>query len=158
GVTKESLTERIASELKDQFPGVVFNFSQMISDNVEEALSGVKGENSVKVIGPDIKMNETSADEIASAMKHVTGVHDLGVFRSLGQPSIKIAAARDLAARYGLNSGDVNAVVQAAIGGVGVTQLYEGEKHFEVVVRWMPPYRDSVAAIRRITVTAPDGT
>jgi cobalt-zinc-cadmium resistance protein CzcA len=157
GLTKESLTQAIANELHERFPGVVFNFSQMISDNVEEALSGVKGENSVKVIGPDVEVNEKKADEVVAAMKRVSGVQDLGVFRSLGQPSIKIAAARDLAARYGLNSGDVNAVVQAAIGGVGVTQLYEGEKHFEVVVRWTKAARDSIAAIRRITATAPDG-
>jgi cobalt-zinc-cadmium resistance protein CzcA len=158
GVTKASLTESMSQELREQFPGVVFNFSQVISDNVEEALSGVKGENSVKVIGPDLKENEAKANDIVDVMRGIRGVRDLGVFHSLGQPNIKITVAREQAARYGLNSGDVNAVVQAAIGGESVTQLYEGEKHFDVVVRWMPPFRDSVAAMRRITVAAPDGS
>jgi cobalt-zinc-cadmium resistance protein CzcA len=158
GVTKESLTDQIAKELEQQFPGVIFNFSQMISDNVEEALSGVKGENSVKVIGPDLRTNEAKADEIADAMEKVGGVHDLGVFRSLGQPNIKITIDRAAASRYGLNSGDVDAVIQAAIGGQTVTQVYEGEKHFDLVVRWLEPYRNSIPAIRQITVAAPDGT
>src|SRR5579859_6058427 len=157
GVTKETLTDQIANEMSDRFPGVVFNFSQMISDNVEEALSGVKGENSVKVIGNDLKTNEAKADEIADAMQSVKGVEDLGVFRSLGQPNIKITVDRAASARYGLNSGDVDAVIQAAIGGQAVTQVYEGEKHFDLVVRFMEPYRNSVQAIRQITVAGPDG-
>jgi cobalt-zinc-cadmium resistance protein CzcA len=156
GVTKDGLTDRIAKEMEEQFPGVVFNFSQMISDNVEEALSGVKGENSIKVIGPDLKTNESKADEVAAVMSSVPGVRDLGVFRSLGQPNVKITVDRAAAARYGLNSGDVDTVVQAAIGGQTVTQVYEGEKHFDLVVRWLEPYRNSVEAIRQITVTAPD--
>jgi cobalt-zinc-cadmium resistance protein CzcA len=158
GVTKETLTDQIAKELEEQFPGVIFNFSQMISDNVEEALSGVKGENSVKVIGPDLKTNEAKADAIADAMEKVDGVRDLGVFRSLGQPNIKITVNRAAASRYGMNSGDIDAVIQAAIGGQTVTQVYEGEKHFDLVVRWLEPYRNSVEAIRQITVAGPDGT
>jgi cobalt-zinc-cadmium resistance protein CzcA len=158
GVTKETLTDQIAKELEEQFPGVIFNFSQMISDNVEEALSGVKGENSVKVIGPDLKTNEAKADAIADAMEKVDGVRDLGVFRSLGQPNIKITVDRAAASRYGMNSGDIDAVIQAAIGGQTVTQVYEGEKHFDLVVRWLEPYRNSIEAIRQITVAGPDGT
>jgi cobalt-zinc-cadmium resistance protein CzcA len=158
GLTKESLTDRISKEMAEQFPGVVFNFSQMISDNVEEALSGVKGENSVKIIGPDLKTNEAKADDIADVMASVKGVEDLGVFRSLGQPNIKITVDRSAAARYGMNSGDIDAVIQAAIGGQTVTQVYEGEKHFDLVVRWLEPYRNSIQAIRQITVAAPDGT
>jgi cobalt-zinc-cadmium resistance protein CzcA len=157
GVTKETLTDQISKEMEDQFPGVVFNFSQMISDNVEEALSGVKGENSVKVIGQDLKTNEAKADQIAGLMGTVPGVQDLGVFRSLGQPNVKITIDRAAAARYGINSGDVDAVIQAAIGGQTVTQVYEGEKHFDLVVRWMETYRNSVQAIRQITVSGPDG-
>src|SRR5581483_3568089 len=158
GVTKASLTEELSRELEQAFPGVVFGFSQMISDNVEEALSGVKGENSVKVIGPDLRVNEAKADAIVDVMSTVAGVKDLGLFRSLGQPSIKITPDRAMCARYGLNTGDVEAVVQAAIGGQAVTQVYEGEKRFDLVVRFTERYRGSVEAIRRVFIAAPDGT
>ncbi|MBV9948520.1 MAG: efflux RND transporter permease subunit, partial [Myxococcales bacterium] len=158
GLTKEKLTELINRELTDSFPGVVFNFSQYISDNVEEALSGVKGENSVKVFGREIDSNEEIADAIVNVMAKVPGVADLGQFKSLGQPSVKIKPRRAVCARYGLNTGDVSAVVQAAIGGQAVTQVYEGEKFFDLTVRWKPEYRTSLEAIREITVTTPDGT
>ncbi|HZS38351.1 MAG TPA: efflux RND transporter permease subunit [Polyangia bacterium] len=156
GVTKEALTDELSHELEQSFPGVIFGFSQMISDNVEEGLSGVKGENSVKVIGPDLRVNEAKADAIVDVMSNVKGVKDLGLFRSLGQPSIKITPDRAMCARYGLNTGDVEAVVQAAIGGQAVTQVYEGEKRFDLTVRWLPAYRMSVQAIRNITVATPD--
>jgi cobalt-zinc-cadmium resistance protein CzcA len=157
GVTKESLTDQLSKELEQEFPGVIFNFSQMISDNVEEALSGVKGENSVKIIGPDIKTNVSKAAAIVDVMDHVDGVKDLGMLSSLGQPNIKITIDRAACARYGLNTGDVDAVVQAAIGGQAVTQVYDGEKHFDLTVRWLAPYRTSISAIRAITVPAADG-
>ena len=158
GLTKDKLTDILSHELQDAFPGVVFNFSQMISDNVEEALSGVKGENSVKVFGPQIERNEGVADAIVDTMGQVHGVADLGLFRSMGQPSIKIVSDRVLCERYGLNTGDVEAVVQAAIGGAAVTQVYEGEKSFALTVRWQEQSRNSLAAIRKITVAAPDGS
>ena len=158
GLTKEGLTHTLSGELTDAFPGVVFNFSQMIGDNVEEALSGVKGENTVKVVGPDIRVNEGLGDNISDVMEGVRGVHDLGMFRSLGQPSVKVSTDRVRAARYGLNTGDVEAVVQAAVGGQSATQVYEGEKHFDAVIRLQEPYRNSAAAIRRIPLFAPDGT
>jgi cobalt-zinc-cadmium resistance protein CzcA len=158
GLTKDQLTDQLAAELQEEFPGVVFNFSQYLSDNVEEALSGVKGENSVKVKGPDIPRNEAAADAIVNAMGGVRGVKDLGLFATLGQPSIRIVPDRLQSARYGLNTGDVAAVVAAAIGGQAVTQVYEGEKSFALTVRWQAPYRSSLAAIRAITVTAPDGS
>jgi cobalt-zinc-cadmium resistance protein CzcA len=157
GLDKEKLTETISAELSAAFPGVIFNFSQYISDNVEEALSGVKGENSVKVYGPDIVRNEGAADGIVDTMGRVTGIKDLGLFRSMGQPSIKIVPDRRVLERYGLNTGDVEAVVQAAIGGQAVTQVYEGEKSFALTVRWKEAYRNSVNAIRKITVSTPDG-
>jgi cobalt-zinc-cadmium resistance protein CzcA len=157
GVTKAKLTEQINKELTEAFPGVVFNFSQYISDNVEEAISGVKGENSVKVFGPNLDQNEKIADAIVGAMSKVRGVADLGHFRVLGEPSIKIIPRREECARYGLNTGDVDAVVQAAIGGQAITQVYEGEKHFDLIVRWKPQYRTSLEAIREITVSTPDG-
>jgi cobalt-zinc-cadmium resistance protein CzcA len=157
GLTKDKLTEELSRELAEAFPGVEFNFSQMISDNVEEAMSGIKGENSIKVIGPDLKVNEAKAQEIVDVLGGVAGVKDLGMFHTLGQPSVKIAVDRQACARYGLNTGDVNAVIQAAIGGQAVTRVYEGEKSFDLAVRWLKPYRDSVEAIRRITVTAAAG-
>ncbi|MGB8294537.1 MAG: CusA/CzcA family heavy metal efflux RND transporter [Polyangia bacterium] len=157
GVTKASLTDDIQRDLARAFPGVVFNFSQVISDNVEEAMSGVKGENTVKVVGPDLRVDETKAGEIVAAMNNVRGVADLGIFRSLGQPAIRITPSRTAAGRYGLNTGDVAAVIQAAIGGLAITQVYEGEKHFDLTVRWAEPYRRDLRAIRAILVAAPDG-
>src|SRR2546428_4508228 len=157
GMSKEKLTVQLSRELREAFPGVDFNFSQAIADNVEEAMSGVKGENTVKVVGPDLTVNEAKAAEIVSALQHVRGVEDLGMFRSLGQPDVKIAPDRERCGRYGLNVGDVAAVVQAAIGGQAVTQVYEGEKKFDLVVRWAEPYRKDLRAIRQILVPAPDG-
>jgi cobalt-zinc-cadmium resistance protein CzcA len=157
GLTKEKLTEELSKQLQEEFPGVVFNFSQYLSDNVEEALSGVKGENSVKVKGPDLAGNEAAASALLETMGKVRGVKDLGLFPTLGQPSIQIVPDRAQCARYGLNTGDVDAVVSAAIGGQAVTQVFEGEKSFALTVRWQAPYRSSIAAIRAITVSAPDG-
>ncbi len=157
GVTKEGMTREMSRELRDAFPGVVFNFSQVIADNVEEAMSGVKGENTVKVIGPDLELNEKTADQIVDVMRSVRGVEDLGLFRSLGQPDISIAPDRQKCARYGLNVADVESVVQAAIGGQAITQVFEGEQHFDLTVRWAPEFRRDLGAIRNILVTASDG-
>jgi cobalt-zinc-cadmium resistance protein CzcA len=158
GVTKEKLTDEINRELTDAFPGVIFNFSQYISDNVEEAISGVKGENSVKIFGNDLDRNEALAEAVVDVMGHIRGVADLGMFRSLGQPNVKITPRRQECARYGLNTGDVDAVIQTAIGGQAVTEVYEGEKFFDLTVRWKPEYRMSLEAIREITVATPDGS
>jgi cobalt-zinc-cadmium resistance protein CzcA len=136
---------------------VVFNFSQAISDNVEEALSGVKGENTIKVVGPDLRVNQTRAAEVMSAVSQVAGVTDLGLFASLGQPGIRITPDRAACAQFGLNVGDVESVVEAAIGGQSVTQVFEGEKRFDLTVRWAEPYRRDVGAIRRIVISAADG-
>jgi cobalt-zinc-cadmium resistance protein CzcA len=157
GLTKEKLTEEINKELTAAFPGVVFNFSQYISDNVEEAISGVKGENSVKVFSQNLEKNEQVADAVVDTMAKVRGVADLGHFRVLGEPSIKITPRREACSRYGLNTGDVDSVIQAAIGGTAVTEVYEGEKFFDLTVRWKPQYRMSLEAIREITVSTPDG-
>jgi cobalt-zinc-cadmium resistance protein CzcA len=129
----------------------------MISDNVEEAVSGVKGENSVKVFGPDLRSNEANAHSILNVMDDVPGVKDLGMFESMGQPSVKVVPDRLACARYGLNTGDVEGVVQAAIGGQAITQVFEGEKRFDLTVRWLEPFRSSLEAIREITVSTSDG-
>jgi len=157
GLTKDELTNQITQELQKEFPGVIFNFSQYISDNVEEAVSGVKGENSVKVVGPDLATDDQKAAEISSVMADVAGVKDVGPFKSIGQPDLKISVDRVACSRYGLNTGDVNAVIQAAIGGAVLTQVYEGEQHYDLTVRWSEPYRKSIDAIRHITVPTPDG-
>ncbi len=158
GLTKEKLTEQLSAKLNEAFPGADFNFSQMISDNVEEAVSGIKGENSIKVVGPDLKVNEGFAEKIMALMDKVPGVNDLGLFRTLGQPNVRIEIDRAACGRYGLNTGDVAAVIQAAVGGQTVTQVLEGERVFDLTVRWLEPYRNSMEAIRRITVAGSDGT
>ena len=156
GVTKESLTDELSKAMSDAFPGVVFNFSQAISDNVEEAISGVKGENSIKIFGPDIKANEANAQAVTDVMSKVQGVSDLGMFPSLGQPNVKITPDRKACARYGLNTGDVESVIAAAVGGQAITSVFEGEKRFDLTVRWLESYRSSIEAVREITVSTPD--
>jgi len=160
GVDKEKLTQDMTEALGQQFPGVEFNFSQYIQDNVEEAASGVKGENSVKVFGNDLETLEKTAAAIAAVLAKVPGITDLAVLRSLGQPTIRIDVDRVRAARYGLAPGDINAVVQTAIGGQSAGDLYEGtsDRHFPMMVRLARPYRESLSAIRRIPVTAAAST
>jgi heavy metal efflux system protein len=156
GIDKDKLTELMTEALAQQFPGIDFNFSQYIEDNVEEAASGVKGENSVKIYGNDLETLERTANQIAKVMADVPGVTDLAVLRSLGQPTIRIDVDRARAARYGLASGDVNAVVQAAIGGQSPGDLYEpgSDRHFPIMVRLAPPYRQSLDAIELIPIAA----
>ncbi|HSV91340.1 MAG TPA: CusA/CzcA family heavy metal efflux RND transporter, partial [Nitrospiraceae bacterium] len=156
-LTKDALIEEIDERLKG-IPGITFNFSQVIQDNVEEAMSGVKGENSIKVFGPDLKTMEAKALEIEHVMQQIKGVKDLGIFRLLGQPNLLILVDREAAARYGLRVADVNAVVQAAVGGQAVTQVYEGERLFDLVVRFLPEFRQDVDAIGNILVSTPDGS
>jgi heavy metal efflux system protein len=160
GVDKEKLTQDMTDALQQQFPGVSFNFSQYIQDNVEEAASGVKGENSVKVYGNDLETLEKTADAIAAVLAGVPGITDLAVLHSLGQPTIRIDVDRVRAARYGLAPGDVNAVVQTAIGGQSAGDLYEGtsDRHFPMMVRLSLPYRDNLNAIRRIPIAAADSS
>ncbi len=156
GLNKERIIYQIEEKLK-VFPGITFNFSQAIQDNVEEAMSGVKGENSIKLFGRDLVQLEAIALQIEKVMKPVVGVRDLGVFRLLGQPNLLIEVDRNACARYGVLVADVNAVVQAAIGGQAVTQVLEGERRFDLVVRFLPQYRQDVEAISEIQVSTPDG-
>ncbi|MEW6543224.1 MAG: CusA/CzcA family heavy metal efflux RND transporter [Nitrospirota bacterium] len=155
-VSKDKLVEEIEAELA-KIPGITFNFSQVIQDNVQEAMSGVKGENSIKLFGTDLKLMEDRAAEIEKVMKRVHGVRDLGVFRLLGQPNLLIHVDRQACARYGLLVSDVNAVVQAAIGGQAVTKVFEGERWFDLVVRFLPEFRQDREAIENIQVSTPEG-
>ena len=157
GVTKESLTAELSTKLQARYPGVDFSFSQYIEDNVDEAASGVKGANSIKLFGPDLATLGKYADAIKTQMAKVRGIEDLGVFQSLGQPTVRIDVDRARASRYGLTPDDINATVAAAIGGQSTAELYEKgtDRHFPIVVRLRPEQRDTVDAIRRITIGAP---
>jgi len=157
GLTKDGLVTQIADRLNARYPGVNFGFSQNIEDNIEEALSGVKGVNAIKVYGPDLSADEKVANEVKEVVSGVPGMADLAVYRSMGQPNLIITPDRAACSRYGLNVGDVNGVVQAAIGGQAVTQVLQGERAFNLMVRWQPKYRESLNAIRQIRIAQPSG-
>ena len=160
GLTKDKLTEQIQREFQNELPGVIFNFSQYIEDNIEEGISGVKGVNSVKIVGPNLEELTKLADQVRDQMSQVRGVADLGIFPVLGQPNLNIKVDREKAARYGLNSGDVNSVVQAAMGGAVATEVLEGDRQFDLVVRYTPEHRNNIGEIRNIRVgyTTASGT
>ena len=157
GMDKDKLVAQMTTELTDAFPGVDFNFSQYIEDNVEEAASGVKGENSVKLYGGDLNVLEATANKIADVMKTVPGITDLAVLRSLGQPTVRIDIDRLRAARYGLAPGDINSTIQAAIGGQAAGNLYEegSDRNFPIIVRLSPQFRQDLDSIKRIVISAP---
>jgi cobalt-zinc-cadmium resistance protein CzcA len=152
GVTKEKIVEELQTKFANEFAGIGFNFSQYIQDNVEEGLSGVKGANSVKIIGRDLAKLEKISAEVMKEMAKVPGVTDLGVFPVLGQPNLNIKVDRERAARYGLNAGDINSVVQAALGGTAATTLLEADRQFSVTVRLATQYRDDIDTVRNIKV------
>ena len=152
GYTKDKLIDDLQQEFNKEFVGIDFNFSQYIQDNVEEGLSGVKGANSVKIIGPDLATLEQIARAALREMAKVPGITDLGAFWVLGQPNLNIKIDRDKAARYGLSVNDVNNVVQAALGGTQATTLLEADRQFGVVVRLAPQYRNNIDEVRNIKV------
>jgi heavy metal efflux system protein len=154
GIDKEALTKLVSDRLEAEFPGVEFNFSQNIQDNIEEAASGVKGENSVKIFGSDLETLEKTASQVKDVLSKIVGIEDLSIFGSLGQPNLSITVNRAAAARYGLSAGDVTAVIQTAIGGQSVGDLYEegSDRHFPMVVRLDKRYRETLPAIRNITI------
>jgi heavy metal efflux system protein len=154
---KEELTAQLLKQLDDRFPGVEFNFSQYLQDNVSEAVSGVKGENSIKLYGNDLQALSDTANKIKSVLSTVQGVTDLAVFTSLGQPTIQIDIDRAKAARYGLSPGDINATIKVAIGGDTAGDLYEpgSDRHFPIIVRLAPEYRKSAEAIQNLRIGAP---
>ena len=152
GFTKEMLTEQLQKEFSAELPGIGFNFSQYIQDNVEEAISGVKGANSLKIVGPDLRELERLADQAQHEMEQVPGMADLGIFHVFAQPNLNITIDREKAARYGLNTGDVNTVIQAAMSGVVATTVLEGDRTFNVAVRFDPRFRSSIQTIGDIKV------
>ena len=160
GVDKATLTAQMTKMLTDAYPGVEFNFSQTIEDNVEEAASGVKGENSVKLYGNDLAVLERTANQVKDALATVPGVVDLAVLRSMGQPTVQIDINRLKAARYGLAPGDINMTIQAAIGGQAAGHLFEegSDRNFPIIIRLAAEYRSSLDAIRRITIGAPNAS
>jgi heavy metal efflux system protein len=156
GLTKPKLVRELATRLESEFIGIDFNFSQYIQDNIEEAVSGVKGENSVKIFGRDLGELERLSKAVKEELSKVPGVTDPGAFNLLGQPNLVIQVDRAKAARYGITVADMNTVVQAAIGGQEVTRIYEGEMNFALTVRLAPQYRDNVDAIRSVPVALPN--
>ena len=153
---KDRLIAAISKSFQ-QYPGVDFNFSQNIQDNVEEAMSGVKGENSLKLFGNDFDELTRLADQIAGIMKQVPGITDVGVFDVTGQPSLMVSIDRMKAARYGLQPQDINNVVQAAVGGAPVTQIIDNDRRFDFAVRYAPGFRSTPQQIAQILVPTPDG-
>jgi cobalt-zinc-cadmium resistance protein CzcA len=156
GTTKLELVSQMEADLS-QYPGLETNFSQNIEDNVAEAMSGVKGENSIKLFGEDLQTLGKKAVQIEDVMKTVPGVSDLGIYQMLGQPNLLIRVNRQEAARYGILPADINGIVQAAIGGQAVTQVLDEDRRFDVVVRFLPQYRENPEAIANIPVSTPDG-
>jgi cobalt-zinc-cadmium resistance protein CzcA len=154
---KETLITAIGKDF-EQYPGIDFNFSQNIQDNVEEAMSGVKGENSLKLFGNDFDDLTHIADQIQGVMSKVQGIADIGVFNVTGQPSLMVSIDRSKAARYGLQPQDVNNVVQAAVGGAPVTQIIDGDRRFDFSLRYSPEFRDTPEAIEKVLLPTPDGT
>lgn len=153
---KEELIAAMNRKL-NQIPGVLWNFSQPISDNMEEAVSGVKGELAIKVYGDDLKTLEEKGDRIVGVMRTVAGIEDLGLFRVLGQPNLNFAVNRDAAARYQINVADVQDAVQTAVGGNALTQVLQGEQRYDLVMRYQQPYRSTKEAIENIRLVAPSG-
>jgi cobalt-zinc-cadmium resistance protein CzcA len=153
---KERIIAAMQREL-DNIPGVLWNFSQPISDNMEEAVSGVKGELAVKLYGEDLKQLEAMADQIVATMRQIKGIEDLGVFRVLGQPNLEVTVDRVQAARHQINVADVQDAIQTAVGGTAFTQVLQGEKRYDLVMRYLPQYRDTKQAIKNIRLLSPSG-
>jgi heavy metal efflux system protein len=153
---KDKLIAAMQREL-DKIPGVIWGFSQPIEDNMEEAVSGVKGELATKVYGDDLHILEDKADQIVSIMRNVKGIEDLGVFRVLGQPNLNVTVDRYAAARYQINVADVQDAIQTAVGGNALTQVLQGEARYDLVMRYLPQYRDTREAIESIRLLSPSG-
>jgi len=153
---KEELIAAMSREL-EKIPGVIWNFSQPIADNMEEAVSGVKGELAVKMYGDDLRTLEDKGNQMVEIMRHIQGVEDLGLFRVLGQPNLNLIVNRRKAARYQINVADVQDAIQTAVGGNAVSQVLQGEQRYDLVIRYLPAYRDTKEAIENIRLVSPSG-
>jgi cobalt-zinc-cadmium resistance protein CzcA len=153
---KDELIAAMNREL-DKIPGVVWGFSQPIEDNMEEAVSGVKGELATKIYGDDLKLLEEKADEIVNIMRRIKGIEDLGVFRVLGQPNLNVSVDREQAARYQINVADVQDAIQTAVGGNALTQVLKGEARYDLTLRYLPQFRSTKEAIERVRLLSPSG-
>jgi heavy metal efflux system protein len=153
---KEGLIAAMDREL-EKLPGVLWNFSQPIADNMEEAVSGVKGELAIKIYGDDLKLLEQKGDEIVGVMRGIRGIQDLGLFRVIGQPNLNLDVDRQKAARYQINVADVQDAIQTAVGGNALTQVLQGEQRYDLVLRYQPRYRNTEEAIGQIRLLAPSG-
>jgi cobalt-zinc-cadmium resistance protein CzcA len=158
-VFRENKDELIAAMNRElnKIPGVVWGFSQPIEDNMEEAVSGVKGELATKIYGDDLRVLEEKSDQIVSIMRGIKGIEDLGVFHVLGQPSLNVTVDREQTARYQINVADVQDAIQTAVGGTVLTQVLKGEARYDLVMRYLPQYRDSKEAIENIRLLSPSG-
>ena len=153
---KEELIAAMNREV-EKIPGAIWNFSQPIADNMEEAVSGVKGQLATKIYGDDLRTLEDKADETVKVMRTVPGIEDLGVFRLLGQPNLNVTVDRQQAARFQINVADVQDAVQTAVGGNALTQVLQGEQRYDLVARYQAPYRDTREAIQNIRLFSPSG-
>ena len=153
---KEALVAAMDREV-EKIPGALWNFSQPIADNMEEAVSGVKGQLAIKIYGDDLRTLESKGDEIVNVMRTVPGIADLGLFRVIGQPNLEFHIDRESSARYGINVADVQDAIETAVGGKAVSQVLQGEQRYDLVVRYQAPYRDSRETIENIRLPAPSG-
>ncbi len=153
---KDELIAALDREVS-KLPGVLWNFSQPISDNMEEAVSGVKGQLAIKIYGADLRQLESTGDQILKVMSGIPGVADLGLFRVIGQPNLNLTVDRPAAARYGLNVADVQDAIQTAVGGNAVSQVLQGEQRYDLVPRYQAAYRNSQEAIENVRLLAPTG-
>jgi cobalt-zinc-cadmium resistance protein CzcA len=158
GVSKEEIIQDMQDKLNAEFPGVIFGFSQPISDNVQEAVSGVKGEMAIKIFGDDFATLERKADSTRAIMEKIPGVKDLGIFKSLGQPELRIELDRFKMARYGATIEEAEKIIEMAVGGKKVSTLYEGERRFDIRVRFSPEYRNNAEMIGKLLVPCTNGT
>jgi cobalt-zinc-cadmium resistance protein CzcA len=154
-ITREQIQDDMMESFKEDFPALNFNFSQLIRDNVEEALSGVKGANSVKLFGSDLAVLEDVGQKVANILRSVRGIENVGLFHIVGQPNLEIQIDREACARYGINVADVEAAVQVAIGGRAFSRMVEGEKLYAIVLRLPEGLRDDLNDISRISVDVP---
>ena len=156
-ITQEELIAEIDKKMS-QYPGIIFNYSQPIIDNVAEAVAGVPASMAVKIFGPDFTVLDHKADSVMAVLKKIRGVEDLGILRNLGQPEFRIELDQSKMALYGVSTADANSVIEMAIGGKAASQLYEGERKFDIRIRYQKPYRDTEEKIRNLMVPTLNGS